>query len=81
MSRIRYSPSGKRMASTGSDKCRKEAKTVMTTTKVYHRPDCAHVKDRETACNCTPPFPLELTKTKKPAEAKPGLSYPLSDRS
>ena len=53
----------------------------MTTTKVYHRPDCAHVKDRETACNCTPPFPLELTKTKKPAEAKPGLSYPLSDRS
>jgi hypothetical protein len=42
----------------------------MTITKLYHRPDCTHIRDRETACNCTPPFPLELSKTEKPSPAE-----------
>jgi len=54
----------------------------MTITKLYHRPDCTHTKDHETACSCTPPFPLELSKTVKQAErTQPGPggpSYPLS---
>ena len=42
----------------------------MTITKLYHRPDCTHAKDRDTACSCTLPFPLELSKSEKQAEER-----------
>jgi hypothetical protein len=42
----------------------------MTITKLYHGPDCTQAKDRDTACSCTLPFPLELSKTEKPAEER-----------
>jgi hypothetical protein len=42
----------------------------MTITKLYHRSDCTHAKDRDTACSCTLPFPLELSKTEKQAEER-----------
>jgi hypothetical protein len=42
----------------------------MTITKLYHGPDCTHAKDRDTACSCTLPFPLELSKTEKQAEER-----------
>ena len=48
----------------------------MTITKLYHGPDCAHIKDRETACSCTLPFPLELSKTEKPVESSQAVPTP-----
>ena len=42
----------------------------MTITKLYHRPDCTHAKDPDTACSCTLPFPLELSKSEKQAEER-----------
>jgi hypothetical protein len=47
-----------------------EAQAEMTITKLYHQPDCTHPKDRDTACSCTLPFPLELSKTEKQAEER-----------
>src|SRR6516162_11075114 len=49
---------------------RKEALAEMTITKLYHRSDCGHAKDRDTACSCTLPFPLELRKNEKQAEER-----------
>jgi hypothetical protein len=49
---------------------RTEAQAEMTITKLYHGPDCTHAKDRDTACSCTLPFPLELSKTEEQAEEK-----------
>ena len=70
MSRSSYS------SSIPSEQSRLEAQAGVTITKLYHGPDCAHIKDRETACSCTLPFPLELSKTEKPVESSQAVPTP-----